>query len=719
MRYNEKSDMPSMYSERYGITYAEVRREDEWVYIDIPIDEYIADDNSIRITADILRNVLRAEPADICFIDDDTMESNSLLKLELALVDHYMKKSDEKHYSKKVRNFYKKYGMKINGYIPALKYSDNGSCTIVPEINEEKISVVRTFSFEYLCEVCELYREFSDGVKLSIDDLYLIASNIRTVANGKRKFLEKVINADIEWKGIFASFRKSNMQRISCDKCRYRDKCDHSDDMITTAKPENNHIIRLKEEEYCTLGEAEYDLYSNFVSAIESNDEDMHIIKAQTSLGKTRMIIDYIKQNPDKKFIISAPTHKLKNQIYKDAKDSGITNIFNTPDIKEYPISKEIMEQVDKYYRIGAGMKVLPFLKKVRSKIHKDSLDYKCIDEYLKDCETAKTFDGNIVTSHSRFLYMNSEQFENYQIIIDEDIMRTLLAIDMISVDELKRIKSELKLPEEVVSKIDYLCSCKPSDTKTYYTQCRSINNSENIFSEITDFDKVDVNLYGLIKAEYFAVDNNYVHFLDEKYLPKRKLIIMSATVDSELYKKIYPYRKIHFYECRKAEYTGKVIQYTDYSYSRYSFEENENLIDELKKKVGEQVIITLKCIENQFETKYHFGNVEGLNDNKGKNIAVIGLPNLNEVVYGLYGIRMGADDSDIHMCCRRIQYNNFYFRLNTFENPIIRRIQLWILSSYLEQAVGRARLLRENCIVTVFSGFPVEQAEFFNNYDD
>ena len=53
MRYNEKSDMPSMYSERYGIKYAEVRREDEWVYIDIPIDEYIADDNSIRITADI------------------------------------------------------------------------------------------------------------------------------------------------------------------------------------------------------------------------------------------------------------------------------------------------------------------------------------------------------------------------------------------------------------------------------------------------------------------------------------------------------------------------------------------------------------------------------------------------------------------------------------------------------------------------------------------
>ena len=141
---------------------------------------------------------------------------------------------------------------------------------------------------------------------------------------------------------------------LSLLKCCIRH--DHCENMISTAKPESNRIIRLREEDYCTLKESESDLFHNFIDAVYSNDKDIHIIKAQTSLGKTRMIIDFMRCNPEKKFMIVAPTHNLKNQIYSDAKSSGITNIFNTPNIKEYRISDEIMEQVECYYRIGAGI---------------------------------------------------------------------------------------------------------------------------------------------------------------------------------------------------------------------------------------------------------------------------------------------------------------------------------------------------------------------------
>ena len=41
--------------------------------------------------------------------------------------------------------------------------------------------------------------------------------------------------------------------------------------------------------------------------------------------------------------------------------------------------------------------------------------------------------------------------------------------------------------------------------------------------------------------------------------------------------------------------------------------------------------------------------------------------------------------------------------------------VQTWLLSSQLEQAVGRARLLRENCRVFVYAGFPVEQAKYID----
>ncbi len=713
MKYNEKSSIPLMYAERYGIIYKEIRRE----FINIPIDECVTDRITVLLIEDMLSKILRAEPVD-CYVTDDVVESNSLMKIEIALVDYYMKKSNEKHYSKKVRNFYKKYDISIDGYLPQTKYKDDGSCVLTScaDTSNKKTSVVRNFSFEYLYDVCELYSNFADGKNLIIDELYFIASNLRTVGGGKKKFLEKVRNNDIEWAGIFAAFRKSHIDGFSCEMCRYRDECDHCENMIATAKPESNRIVRLKEEEYCTLKEAESDLFHSFVDAVYSNDNDIHIIKAQTSLGKTRMIIDFIRCNPEQKFIIVAPTHNLKNQIYVDARNSGITDIFNTPDIKEYCISDEIMEQVECYYKIGAGMKVIPFLRKIRSRLKESDIDYKHISMYLDDCEKAKDYDGNIVTSHSRFLYMNLENYRDYQVIIDEDIMRTLLDIESVSINRLIQAKKSLILPAPVVSKIDTLCNYKTSGDKKYI-RCERIGSLDGVFGEITDFNKVDVNLYGLLQAEYFAVDDDSVYFLNEKFFPETKMIIMSATIDAKLYHMLYRHRKIHLHECRKAEYIGKVIQYTDYSYSRFFFNNNEKIIDELKKRTENQVVITLGCIENKFNTKYHFGNVEGLNDNRGKDIAVIGLPNLNNVVYGLYAMKMGYV-GNVHMCCRRIQYGNCDFRLNTFEDKIIRRIQLWLLSSQLEQAVGRARLLRENCTVTVFSGFPVGQAEFHNTYE-
>jgi hypothetical protein len=48
-----------------------------------------------------------------------------------------------------------------------------------------------------------------------------------------------------------------------------------------------------------------------------------------------------------------------------------------------------------------------------------------------------------------------------------------------------------------------------------------------------------------------------------------------------------------------------------------------------------------------------------------------------------------------------------------TFKSDVVKTIQIWLIESLLEQAVGRSRLLRYNCTVKVFAGFPVEQAEF------
>ena len=90
----------------------------------------------------------------------------------------------------------------------------------------------------------------------------------------------------------------------------------------------------------------------------------------------------------------------------------------------------------------------------------------------------------------------------------------------------------------------------------------------------------------------------------------------------------------------------------------------------------------------------------------------IIGLPNVSDIVYKLYGMIAGVNSSEYSMYPMRIQHNNFDFSLCTFNNEILKTIQIWLIESLLEQAVGRARLVRFDCTVKVFAGFPVEQAE-------
>ena len=63
-----------------------------------------------------------------------------------------------------------------------------------------------------------------------------------------------------------------------------------------------------------------------------------------------------------------------------------------------------------------------------------------------------------------------------------------------------------------------------------------SITEKENM----GDLNGINSNIYGLINAEITYSDSEKVLFVDKKDLPNRKIIIMSATIDSELYKKFF-----------------------------------------------------------------------------------------------------------------------------------------------------------------------------------
>lgn len=106
----------------------------------------------------------------------------------------------------------------------------------------------------------------------------------------------------------------------------------------------------------------------------------------------------------------------------------------------------------------------------------------------------------------------------------------------------------------------------------------------------------------------------------------------------------------------------------------------------------------------------------------KGKDIVVAGLPYHNELqyrfyMYAIYGIVYNPVEKSKF---RRIEYNNYSFKLNTQDEEKYQKIQTYLISSELEQAVGRARLLRYDCTVYLYSGFPVEQTNIvYNTLDE
>lgn len=121
----------------------------------------------------------------------------------------------------------------------------------------------------------------------------------------------------------------------------------------------------------------------------------------------------------------------------------------------------------------------------------------------------------------------------------------------------------------------------------------------------------------------------------------------------------------------------------------------------------------------NQNIGQLHFGNTEGSNSLEGDDILVIGTPYHAPFLYKLvaHSIRLDFDE-DEEMTMQMVEHNGYRFWFNTFTDENLRSVQFWMIESELEQAIGRARLLRHDCTVHLFSNFPLKQSEMVTEFD-
>lgn len=577
---------------------------------------------------------------------------------------------------------------------------------------------------------CKLFHDFANGSrKLSHDELFGIATNLIQVETGTKYFMEKRLEypniypddaKNEKWVAHLSYMEQNNYYPQSCDKyCPYHEECVHCKNILSTIHTKRRSMEKIAgyHETFYSVDEMQEDVYDAISSAFCARGKKFYIIKAMTGAGKSHSYIKLMQEYPDMRFLIAVPTNLLKREIFKKAKDIGI-EVMKTPSLEAIKdrIPSAIWKHIQRMYREGRPYLVHPYIQKELTK-----KEIPCLRKYMEKRERLKAWDGCVITTHRYLLSMDQERLDEFDsIIIDEDIISKSIISNQgeISVSDLKKLKKKTTDPR-LSKKIKKLL--KASETQS----CIKVEAFE--WDDDGDKKSMPFDIPSFCLTEWFYLrrcenEENLVEdvfaFLKPADFPGEKYIMVSATADEEICGWYFGEDNIDFYECKKAEYMGELKQYCEKSMSRSCLNNNKGMVGKLMNRFGMCPNNTITFMKEGIGP-LHFGNTEGSNMLEGKDILVVGTPYHAEFLYKLAAISMGIEfDEEEKMSLQTIDHNGYRFQFTTFQNKELRKIHLWMIESELEQAVGRARLLRNACTVHLFSNFPLHQSKMIPNFN-
>lgn len=586
------------------------------------------------------------------------------------------------------------------------------------KVKEYNGKVIKLNDLDKLKDCCRLFADFVEGIQLDHGERFKLMTNLKWMKSGRKilfEYLPLHTENITQWEGQYNYAMSSNYKPESCFGCPYVNECNHKTNMVLTYADADRTITRIqKEKKFYPVTDTYQAICLNLRDAINQKREGIYLISAQTAIGKTSAYLDICK-NTDLYLMLVVPTNMLKKQVSDDLE--GLPDVYVTPSITddEFHIPNVVKEEIDDGYKRGiknaANTVLRRYMKECIEKGLKGQVD-EC-EKYLSMRNELAKKPRIIITTHARLFSLPEDLLRQYTVIVDEDILLTSFqSMEEISMNYLRELYENHPLPAPVFNRLAQIMNTKEETVDAF--KCAAGNK---LSTGATEFE-----IKNLMDATSFYVDKykTKVQYYVPKYMPKGKYIVLSATMSAKLFKLYYPDRYVYEYPKMESEYQGKLIQYTSHSMSHtYCNEHFETVLERAVGIAGTNNIITFKSQTEEYYNKgvvfndpgLYFGKVAGNNDLKGKDLIVIGTPHKPDAVYKLIGKHLGLDVSEgIHR--RRIEYNGFSFNFTTFNNEELREIQLYLISSELEQAIGRARLLRKSCTVFLFSNFPCNQAE-------
>lgn len=588
--------------------------------------------------------------------------------------------------------------------------------------NPNYTHVVKFDSFT--TESCKLLNEFLSGYrKLEHNEWIGVMSNLIHIAGGQEQFLSTIEkysdlydNPDVREKQM-RYFINQGYNPFRCESyCPYAEICRHENNMIATLKKNKHSIIKLPVEPlYSDISDVRDELYSEIQNAAQKFNT-FSVIKTQTGVGKTMAALRFMLTAP-RRVIIAFPTLDLMHEIYEQAVNMGIEAMCTGSIYDIYGfLSRSEREEIERYYTYGAVTMPARLLEKF-SKTNPH------IAEHLKQNRLIQEYSGHIFTTHAKLLTMGSMITPDDIVIIDEDITRQVIQINRITEKDLFSMRDFSYQIDDygIASKFDDLiCKVKGSNSidrlppldMEFDEQNRLI---EKISRRGLTFESC---IIGAMTGQSYYYDkySSSIIFAQRKHLPYAGTYIMlSATANEEICSKTYGNMSFCFHECEKVKYKGKVRLYADKTYSRTCLKNEPEMVEKIAEKhTGECFISFMSEMNNipvPIADKLYYGKALGTNSFAGRDITIIGTPHVPEYVYKLFAAELNHDTAS-SLAVRKAEYANYEFELMTFDDPFLKEIQSYIISTELEQAVGRARLISNDCTVSLYSSFPVEQAE-------
>ena len=582
-----------------------------------------------------------------------------------------------------------------------------------PKIEVEQQKLIKNFNYELCRRNVKIFDDFCSGKWLTYNELKFIATNLNWVSGGLKFMSDTMLKYNSEGKthygenqfNLIKMIRNYNYQPMRLTTLDPDTQELEYFNLITAERNKRGFVDVLSSKEKVSLEYFDKLFDEKFKDVLSKQDSKIYIIESPTGSGKTEKLID---ENINA--VIAAPFHQLLDEFEDRMKGLSYERTPMVPTFSDPDLNDSI-----KYsFEIGLNANAKEIIKSIG--LNKEGKyapnDVDLANEYLARLKAVRNTARTVLTTHAdAFIH----EYPHNTIIFDEDPMRELIKQRTVLISDLNKLANNQNAYDKLKRIMDLINNSKPGE----HTRITFNLIEKSIIIGLVEKYGAKSNIIEFFNSDGFIKDYynpNLIHFYQLKKLPEdKKVIILSASPLHFIYKKHYGER-VEIVDFPDVESKGNIIQYTSKSYSRSSM--NKLSKEELSELSKFDNPITFKKQKKKLgEVPYdvHFGMTTGFDKLKGKDLTIIGTPHFNEICYELIAAAIGhVINERPKILYQRVIRKGLRYMFQTYSDQVLREIQLSLVESELIQAAGRARTLRTNATVTIFSNLPITIANKF-----